>query len=53
MPSFGAGRPIGPLAGGVLSEAFGPRAAIVASTGLIVVAAVVAWLVPFAPGGVR
>jgi hypothetical protein len=35
----------------VLSEAFGPRAAIVTSTGLIVVAAVVAWLVPFAPSG--
>jgi predicted MFS family arabinose efflux permease len=53
MLSFGAGRPTGALAGGALSETFGPRAAIVTSTGLIVVAAVVARLSPLRLAGVR
>jgi predicted MFS family arabinose efflux permease len=53
MLSFGGGWPTGALAGGIVSEAYGPRAAIVASIGLIVVAAVVAWLSPLRGIGVE
>jgi predicted MFS family arabinose efflux permease len=46
MLSFGVGWPIGALLGGVISEAAGPRAAMVWTSTLVVLAAVVAWLSP-------
>ncbi len=46
MLSFGLGAPLGALAGGMVSHAYGLRAAMVAAAGVIVMAAVAAWLSP-------
>jgi predicted MFS family arabinose efflux permease len=46
MLSFGAGWPTGALLGGVVSEASGPRTAMVFASALVVAAAVGAWLSP-------
>jgi predicted MFS family arabinose efflux permease len=46
MLSFGVGWPAGALLGGVVSEASGPRIAMVFASALVVAAAVAAWLSP-------
>ncbi|HEY6597262.1 MAG TPA: MFS transporter [Asanoa sp.] len=46
MLSFGLGWPTGALLGGVISDTAGPRTAMVATSALVVLAAVVAWLSP-------
>ncbi|HET8683940.1 MAG TPA: hypothetical protein VFM54_19025 [Micromonosporaceae bacterium] len=43
MLAFGAGWPVGALAGGLLSEAYGPRATLWLAAGMVAVACVVAW----------
>jgi predicted MFS family arabinose efflux permease len=46
MLSFGLGWPTGALLGGVISDAAGPRTAMEATSALVVLAAVAAWLSP-------
>jgi hypothetical protein len=46
MLSFGLGWPIGALLGGVVAEASGPRAGMLAGAVVLVVAAVAGWLSP-------
>jgi len=51
MLSFGVGWPIGAGLGGLVAEASGPQAAMLAGSALLVVAAVGAWLSPLRHAG--
>jgi len=58
MLAFGAGWPVGALAAGLLSEAYGPRAALWLAAAMVAVACVVAWAAlpraaPASPDGWR
>jgi MFS family permease len=46
MLSFGIGWPLGALAGGVVAEAYGPRAALLGSVAAVLAGTIIAWLSP-------
>lgn len=46
MLAWGLGWPIGAVIGGILSQAYGPRAAVWASAGILALTTILAWLSP-------